>query len=57
MGIYPALGLLIFIIGGLIYIYLSIYYNTKAYTKKIKKYKKIQLFKLSLRNRKRNRGS
>jgi len=57
MGIYPAFGILIGIIGGLIYIYLSIYFNTKAYTKKIKKYKKIQLFKLSLRNRKRNRGS
>jgi len=57
MGIYPALGLLIFIIGGLIYIYLSIYFNTKAYTKKIKKYKKIQLLKFRIRNRKRNRGS
>lgn len=57
MGIYPALGLLIFIIGGLIYIYLSIYFNTKAYTKKVKKYKKIQLLKFRIRNRKRNRGS
>ena len=57
MGNYLAFGLLIGIIGGLAYIYLSIYFNTKAYTKKIKKYKKIQLFKLSLRNRKRNRGS
>lgn len=57
MGIYPALGILIFIIGGLAYIYLSIYFNTKAYIKKVKKYKKIQLYKLNLRNRKRNRGS
>ena len=57
MGIYPALGLLIFIIGGLAYIYLSIYFNTKAYTKKIKKYKKIQLFKFSLKNRRNKRGS
>ena len=57
MGIYPALGLLIFIIGGLAYIYLSIYFNTKAYTKKVKKYKKIQLLKFRIRNRKRNRGS
>ena len=57
MGIYPALVLLIFIIGGLAYIYLSIYFNTKAYTKKVKKYKKIQLFKLSLKNRRNRRGS
>jgi len=52
MGIYPALGLLIFIIGGLAYIYLSIYFNTKAYTKKVKKYKKLQLLKLKLKKRK-----
>jgi hypothetical protein len=57
MGIYPAFGLLIFILGGLAYIYLSIYFNTKEYTKKIKKYKKIQLFKLSLENRRKRRGS
>ena len=57
MGIYPALGILIFIIGGLAYIYLSIYFNTKAYTIKVKKYKKIQLLKFRIRNRKRNRGS
>jgi hypothetical protein len=57
MGIYPAFGILIGIIGGLAYIYLSIYFNTKAYTKKIKKYKKIQLFKLSLKNRRKRRGS
>ena len=57
MGNYLAFGLLIGIIGGLAYIYLSIYFNTKAYTKKIKKYKKIQLFKLSLKNRRNRRGS
>ena len=57
MGIYPAFGILIGIIGGLAYIYLSIYFNTKAYTKKVKKYKKIQLLKFRIRNRKRNRGS
>jgi hypothetical protein len=57
MGIYPAFGILIGIIGGLAYIYLSIYFNTKAYFRKVKKYKKIQLYKLNLRNRKRNRGS
>ena len=52
-----ASGIFIGIIGGLIYIYLSIYFNTKAYTKKVKKYKKIQLLKFRIRNRKRNRGS
>ena len=57
MGNYLAFGLLIGIIGGLAYIYLSIYFNTKAYTKKVKKYKKIQLFKLSLKNRRSRRGS
>ena len=57
MGNYLAFGLLIGIIGGLAYIYFSIYFNTKAYTKKIKKYKKIQLFKLSLKNRRSRRGS
>jgi hypothetical protein len=57
MGNFLAFGILIFIIGGLAYIYLSIYFNTKEYTKKIKKYKKIQLFKLSLENRKKRRGS
>jgi len=54
---YLAFGLLISILGGLAYIYLSIYFNTKAYTKKIKKYKKIQLFKFSLKNRRNKRGS
>jgi hypothetical protein len=57
MGIYPAFGILIGIIGGLAYIYLSIYFNTKAYFRKVKKYKKIQLYKINLRNRKKNRGS
>ena len=57
MGNFLAFGILIGIIGGLAYIYLSIYFNTKAYTKKIKKYKKIQLFKLSLKNRRKRRGS
>jgi hypothetical protein len=57
MGNFIASGLFLGIIGGLAYIYLSIYFNTKEYTKKIKKYKKIQLFKLSLENRRKRRGS
>ena len=57
MDKYIATILLSFIIGGLIYIYLSIYFNRIAYTKKVKKYRKIQLLKFRIRNRKRNRGS
>ena len=55
MGNYLAFGLLIGIIGGLAYIYLSIYFNAKAYTKKIKKYKKLRLFKLNIKRNRRNR--
>lgn len=57
MGKYLAFIMLGLIIGGLAHIYLSIYFNTKAYVKKVKKYKKIQLLKFRIRNRKRNRGS
>jgi len=52
MGNFIASGIFIGIIGGLAYIYLSIYFNTKEYTKKIKKYKKIQLLKLKLKRKK-----
>ena len=57
MDKYIATILLSFIIGGLIYIYLSIYFNRIAYTKKVKKYKQIQLLKFRIRNRKKRRGS
>lgn len=57
MDKYIATILLSFIIGGLIYIYLSIYFNRIAYTKKVKKYKQIQLLKFRIRNRKKKRGS
>ncbi len=57
MGNYIATGIVLGILGGLIYIYFSIQFNTKAYIKKVKKYKKIQLYKLKLKNRRRHRGS
>ena len=54
---YLAFILVGLIIGGLAHLYLSIYFNRIAYTKKVKKYKQIQLLKFRIRNRKRNRGS
>jgi hypothetical protein len=54
---YIALVLLCFIIGGLLHIYISIYLNKKAYVKKVKKYKKIQLIKFKLKNRNKRLGS
>ncbi len=54
---YLAFILVGLIIGGLAHLYLSIYFNKKAYTKKVKKYKQIQLLKFRIRNRKKRRGS
>jgi hypothetical protein len=57
MGNFIASGLFLGILGGLAYIYLSIRFDSEAYVRKVKKYKKIQLFKLSLKNRRKRRGS
>jgi len=54
---YLAFILVGLIIGGLAHLYLSIYFNRIAYTKKVKKYKQIQLLKFRIRNRKKRRGS
>jgi hypothetical protein len=52
-----ASGILIGILGALAWIYLSIHLDTKAYIKKVKKYEKISLYSLVLRNRRKKRGS
>lgn len=57
MEIYLAFSFLGLIVGGLLYIYLSIYFNKKDYVKKVKKYRKIQLLKFEIKNRKKRRDS
>ncbi len=58
MGNYIAVSTLVGILGALVWIYFSIYFDTRSYVKKVRKYKKLQLFKLKLkRNRRKRLGS